>query len=107
VYVQWDGNEFAIITVWVDNLMLFASSNKMMEHMKNAIKSKWETTDLGQPSKIIGIELTFMDDAVIISQQKYIENLLKKEDMAEANTVTMPMDPHIQLIPNPEDNKPN
>jgi hypothetical protein len=93
--------------VWVDDLMLFASSDKMMDHMKSAIKSEWEATDMGQPSKIIGIEITFTNDAVIISQQKYIENLLKKEGLADANPVAMPMDPHIQLTPNPEDNEPN
>jgi len=26
--------------------------------MKNDICTKWETTDLGEPSKIIGIEIT-------------------------------------------------
>jgi hypothetical protein len=106
-YIRWDGNEFAIITVWVDDLMLFATSDKMMEHMKNAIKSEWEATDMGQPSKIIGIEITFEDDAVIISQQKYIESLLKKEGLEDANPVAMPMDPNIQLTANPEDNEPN
>jgi hypothetical protein len=107
VYIQWDGDEFAIITVYVDDLMLFTSSDKMMDHMKNAIKSECEAIDMGQPSKIIGIEITFMNDAVIISQQKYIENLLKKEGLVDANPVAMPMDPHIQLMPNPEDNELN
>jgi hypothetical protein len=87
--------------------MLFASSDELMDHMKNTIKSQWETTDMGQHSKIIGIEITFVNDTIIISQQKYIENLLKKEGMADANPVAMPMDPHIQLVPNPEDNKLN
>jgi hypothetical protein len=66
-----------------------------------------EATDMGQPSKIIGIQITFTNDTVIISQQKYIENLLKKEGMVDANPIAMPMDPHIQLVPNPEDNEPN
>jgi len=79
----------------------------MMDHMKNAIKSEWEATDLGQPSKIISIEITFKDDTIIISQQKYIENLLKKEGLADANPVAMPMDPHIQLVANPEANELN
>jgi hypothetical protein len=42
IYVQWEGDCIVIITVWVDDLMLFASSDAMMEHMKNAIKSEWE-----------------------------------------------------------------
>jgi hypothetical protein len=36
----------------VDDLMLFASSDAMMEHMKNTIKSEWEVTDLREPRKI-------------------------------------------------------
>jgi len=31
-----------------------------------------------------------------------MENLLEKEGMAVANPVSMPLDPHIPLEPNPE-----
>jgi hypothetical protein len=71
-YVRWDGDDVAIITVWVDDLMLFASNNVMMEHMKESIESEWQATDLGEPSKIIGIEITFMPRSLRISQQKYL-----------------------------------
>jgi len=47
-----------IITVWVDDLLLFATSDSLMEKMKKDIHTEWETTDLGEPSKIIGIEIT-------------------------------------------------
>jgi hypothetical protein len=70
IYVRWEGDCITIITVWVDNLMLFASSDAMME-------SEWEVTDLGEPRKIIGIEITIDDDSITISQQKYIESFLK------------------------------
>jgi hypothetical protein len=38
--------------------MLFASSERMMEHMKETLCTEWEITDLGEPAKIIGIEIT-------------------------------------------------
>ena len=47
-----------IITVWVDDLLLFASNDAMMKYMKGSIESKWQATDLGEPSKIIGIKIT-------------------------------------------------
>jgi len=47
------------------------------------------------------------DNSISISQQKYIENLLHKEEMLSANHVTMPMDLHIKLAPNPDNNKLN
>ena len=36
-YVRWDGDDFAIITMWVDDLLLFATLDKMMDHMKNSL----------------------------------------------------------------------
>src|SRR5882762_9491045 len=106
-YVRWDGDNVAIITVWVDDLMLFASNDAMVEHMKESIESEWQATDLGEPSKIIGIKITFMPRSLRISQQKYIENLLHKEKMAEANPVGMPLDPNVKIGPNPIHNELN
>ena len=57
--------------------------------------------------KIIGIEVSIMPGYLRISQGKYIENLLRKENMAEANLVGMPLDPNIKIGPNPIHNEPN
>jgi hypothetical protein len=107
IYVRWDGDECAFITVWVDDLMLFASSDEMMKHMKQSIQSEWEVTDLSEPNKIIGIEIPLLDGQVTISQRTYIESVLEKKGMAKANPVGMPLDPNVKLVPNPEDNEPN
>jgi hypothetical protein len=53
-----------IITVWVDDLLLFATSEDLMAKMKDDIRSEWEVTDLGEPSKIVGIEITRKPGAV-------------------------------------------
>jgi Reverse transcriptase (RNA-dependent DNA polymerase) len=74
VYVRWDGDNIAIITIWVDDLMLFAFSDKMMAHMKDATKSEWTITNLKTLKKIISIKTTIDDGSISISQQKYIEN---------------------------------
>ena len=74
---------------------------------RTTLRSEWEVTDLGEPSKIIGIEVTRSDDTITISQERYIENILWKEGMANANPVGMPMDPHINFKPNPDENELN
>jgi hypothetical protein len=63
--------------------------------------------DLGEPRKIVGIEITMDEDSVTISQQKYIESILEREGMLDTNPVGMPLDPHIKIAPNPETNEPN
>ena len=102
VYIRRDHRGIAIITVWVDNLLLFASTEEAMMTMKDDLKSEWQMTDLGEPSKIVGIEITIDDRSVTISQKKYIENILLKEGLERANPASMPLDPNTPLEPNPE-----
>jgi hypothetical protein len=107
-YIRHEGNGcsgFTIIMVWVDDLLLFMMSNTLMEKMKQNISTKWETTDLGKPSKIIGIEITWSMNAISIGQRQYVENILKHEGMDCANPVSMPLDPNSPLEPNPDDNE--
>src|SRR6266581_5738828 len=77
VYIWRTGEDFAIITVWVDDLLIFATSEKLMATMKNDLHSKWEVTDMGEPAKIVGIEITWRENSITIMQTKYIEAILE------------------------------
>ena len=61
-----------------------------MTKTKNYIKYEWETTDIGEPTKIVGIEITIHENSINISQQQYIENILRQEHMDNANPVRTP-----------------
>lgn len=78
VYTQCNAENIAILTVWVDNLMLFASSDEILKSVKIQLSAEWEITDLGEPAKIIGIEITRILDGIKISQEKYIDSILNK-----------------------------
>jgi reverse transcriptase-like protein len=108
-YVRRHGGELAIITVWVDDLLLFATSETTMKGMKDDLHAEWQVTDLGEPSKIVGIEINRSNDydSIIISQKLYIESILKREGMEKANPVGMPLDPNVTLEPNPDGNQGN
>ena len=101
-YIKWDGNKISIITVWVDDLLLFISNDEIMVRVKEYIKCTWETTDIGKPTKIIGIEITLGENSTSISQQNYITDILRQEHMLAANPVGTPLDHNIQLEPNPD-----
>ena len=104
-YVRRNGQHLEIITVWVDDLLLFTTSDDLMNKLKEEIQSKWEMTDLGEPVKIVGIEITKSDNSIHISQEKYIDNILKREGMDDANPVSTPMDPNDKIKPNPDGNE--
>jgi len=101
-YVRREDKDFQIITVWVDDLLLFATTDKGIQRMKREIASRWRVTDLGEPSKIIGIEITRSDDSIAISQKQYINSVLRKQGLERANPVSTPMDHNHMPEPNPD-----
>ena len=107
MYILCISKEFTIITVWVDDLLLFTMTIRLMNKMKSDIKAEWEVTDLGKPSKIVSIKITMSKDSIAISQKRYIESILEKEGLGHANPVGMPLDPNTPLKPNPEGNEGN
>ena len=102
MYVCHNGDNLEIITVWIDDLLLFATGDNLI---KAEIQSKWTVTNLGELQEIIGIEITKSDDSIIILQQQYVKNIFRREGILDANPVLMPIDPNIQISPNLDGNE--
>jgi len=101
VYVWHVGEDFAIIAVWVDDLLIFATTIDLRDKVRTDVVKEWEVTDLGEPQKIISIEITRTPESITISSSKYIESILSKEGHEHCNPVSTPLDPNVQLVPNP------
>ena len=93
-----------IITVWVDDMLTFATTIVLRDKTKADIESKWEITDLGVLTKIVGIELMISPDKIFISLSKYIKLILLREGLGQSNLVSTPLDPNVALMPNPNGN---
>jgi hypothetical protein len=76
-----------------------------MEETKRDLHSKWEITNMGEPFKIISIEIKQSDDKISISQKKNIESILARQGYAEIHSIITSMDPKIKLKPNPKGNQ--
>jgi hypothetical protein len=78
-----------------------------MTETKSFLQSEWEVTDLGEPNKMVGIEITQNSESITISQRGYIESILRRENLHEMHGTQSPMDPNIKFERNPDDNESN
>ena len=88
-----------IITIYVNNLGLFATSKDEMVKLKGELKSNFTMTDLGEMKKILGIQVIWDRKAgtLKIVQSAYIDKILVHFNMAEAKPVTTPLPKNIKL----------
>ena len=102
VYIRRNEGKLEVITVWVDDLLLITKSDESMFNLKEELKSMFEITDLGEPTKIVGIEITVNPNSIVIAQKQYIISILQQEGMQDANPVSTPLIPNIKLEQNPD-----
>jgi Reverse transcriptase (RNA-dependent DNA polymerase) len=102
VYVRRHEQNFEVITVWVNDLLVITKDDQSMTNLKNELESVFELTDLGGLSKIVGIEITQTLDSITITQKQYILTILQSKGMQDANPVSTPLNTNIKLEPNPE-----
>ncbi len=87
------------LTVWVDDLLIFAETVKDLDEIKRELAGLFDVKDMGKPKKIIGIEIERDRDngTISLSQQQYIDGILTRFGLHNASPVTTPLDPNVIL----------
>ena len=85
MYMWHDDDDFIIIAVWIDDMLIFATTDQLKSKAIADVENEWEITNIGIPTKIIGIELMIAPDSISISSSRYIESILIKEGLDKSN----------------------
>lgn len=93
VYFKITGKCMIIVAVWVDDLLIFSNNKKLKNQVKLQLTRSFKMTDLGEAKSFLGLQLTRdrQSKKIWLSQQNYIEQILKRFNMDEANPVSTPM----------------
>ena len=98
----WTGpDDTQIITVWVDDLLIFTIAVESMANLKCEISEMFEVTDLSEPNKIVSIKISrnWEKKSISITQSTYIDAILHKYGMQDINPIKTPMDSNLKLEP--------
>ena len=91
VYIRNGGtNECTIIIIWVDDLIISASHEILLQSVKDSLSGKFIMKDLGVLSWFLGTEFKCSEGAIEMSQKQYIEKLLLRFGMAECKPKVKP-----------------
>ena len=93
--------------VWVDVILSFLNTDARNDRIKADLKSKFEVNMIRNPSMILGIKLLQKLNLITLSQTHFIDSLLKKFGLEDANPVTTPLDQNINLDDNETEDESN
>lgn len=97
VYVGLVNNKKCYLCLYVDDGLLFSIDEFALKEITKDLKTIFEIKVLNVPSNFVGMQIEMLDNCIFVHQTKYIEQMLHKFNMIDANTNSVPVDPHMKL----------
>ncbi|KAK6151926.1 hypothetical protein DH2020_014561 [Rehmannia glutinosa] len=100
VYTKLVDNECVIISLYVDDMLIFGSNLDLIYKTKEFLASNFDMKDMGEASVILGIKIIRKNNNIMLTQEHYVEKLLKKFGHFDVKPVSTPYDANTQLKKN-------
>ncbi|KAI3765987.1 hypothetical protein L2E82_16034 [Cichorium intybus] len=82
------------LLVYVDDLILTGNSESVITSFTTQLNQEFAIKDLGDLSYFLGLEVTYTDDGLFLSQTKYATDILTRADLLESKPVPTPLITH-------------
>ncbi|GKB68250.1 ribonuclease H-like domain-containing protein [Tanacetum coccineum] len=100
------GNIFIALLVYVNDIIITENSLAEIEKVKQFLKTKFMTKDLGKLKYFLGIEVLDTPKGVRFNQRKYFLKLIDEFGLLARKPSNLPMQPNISLSSEPSDTDP-
>ncbi|GJZ35014.1 ribonuclease H-like domain-containing protein [Tanacetum coccineum] len=91
------GSDTAYLLLYVDDIVLIASSRALLQRIIASLHAKFSMTDLGQLNYFLGVSVTRNTSGIFLSQQKYVTEVLERAGMLTCNPCRTPVDTDSKL----------
>ena len=99
VYFKSYGDDFIILLLYVDDMLIVGQDVEMIRKLKVDLSRSFDMKDLGPAKQILGMAITRDRKAgkLWLSQENYVEQILKRFNMQHAKSVSTPLANHFKL----------
>jgi len=98
LFTKHANKQSTFILVYVDDIIITGSSKAFIHQLVQHLNSEFHLKDLGKLDYFLGIQVLRSDTgSLLLTQTKYIKDLLLKANMAGANSMASPMASNTKL----------
>ena len=93
VYVKRSKDNFARLSLYVDDILLAANSKEFVKNVKDWLYSNFDMKDMGEAAYILGVKI-FKDRSrklLALSQEPYIKKIIERFNMGDCKPMDTPI----------------
>ncbi|GJW26015.1 putative ribonuclease H-like domain-containing protein [Tanacetum coccineum] len=92
LFIKKNSRDIILVQVYVDDI-IFGSTNKAWcDEFEVLMKGEFEMSAMGELTFFLGLQVKQKPDGIFISQDKYVQDILKKFDMESVRPATTPFE---------------
>ncbi|GJU65071.1 ribonuclease H-like domain-containing protein [Tanacetum coccineum] len=97
LFIYTQGSQVAYLLIYVDDIILTASSLVLLQQIVDSLHKEFDMTDLGALNYFLGISAVRHPTGLFLSQKKYARQLLERAHMVNCNPSRTPIDTDSKL----------
>ncbi|KAJ0714765.1 putative RNA-directed DNA polymerase [Helianthus annuus] len=92
LFIYKDGDQTCYLLLYVDDIVLTASSTSLLNHIISTLSREFAMTDLGQLHHFLGIKVTRDERGLFLDQAQYAKDIISRAHMTDCKPCSTPVD---------------
>ncbi|GJZ30046.1 ribonuclease H-like domain-containing protein [Tanacetum coccineum] len=102
LFIKRVKGDILLVQVYVEDIIFGSTRNEMCTEFEEMMHKKFHMSSMGELTFFLGLQVTQKDDGIFISQDKYVDEILKKFGFSTVKTASTPMETSKPLLKDAE-----
>ncbi|GJY45755.1 putative ribonuclease H-like domain-containing protein [Tanacetum coccineum] len=102
LFLKKNKNDIILVQVYVDDIIFGSTKKSWCDEFEALMKSRFQMSSMGELTFFLGLQVKQKPNGIFISQDKYVDEILKKFDFASVKTASTPIETQKPLVKDEE-----
>ncbi|GJT31803.1 uncharacterized mitochondrial protein-like protein [Tanacetum coccineum] len=98
LFIKRHKGDILLVQVYVDDIIFGSTKRELCIAFEKLMHEKFQMSSMGELTFFLGLQVKQKKDGIFISQDKYVEEILKKFRFTEVKTASTPMETQKPLL---------
>ncbi|GJU39124.1 putative ribonuclease H-like domain-containing protein [Tanacetum coccineum] len=98
LFIKKQKGDILLVHVYVDDIIFGSTNKELCTGFEKLMKDKFQMSSIGELTFFLGLQVQQKEDGIFISQDKYVDEILKKFNYTDVKSASTPVDLEKPLV---------
>ncbi|GKF64117.1 uncharacterized mitochondrial protein-like protein [Tanacetum coccineum] len=98
LFIKRQKGHILLVQIYVDDIIFRSTKKELCDEFEKLMKDKFQLTSMGELTFFLGLQIQQKKKGIFISQDKYVNEILRKYNYTDVKTASTPIDLEKPLV---------